>query len=232
MAESKTIKRGRRFKDLTGQRFGAIVVVEMAHRQIRPNGRGTKLYWRCVCDCGQTTVAESSNLTNGNTSTCGCSKYASRNATHGKSRTRMYAIWMHMKQRCHNPDNHAFADYGGRGITVCDEWRESFEKFAKDMGNPPSASHTLDRINNNLGYSKDNCHWATWNQQARNRRSTVIVEHNGESRSLNEWAEIVGIHRDRLYNRIFQCGWSVPRAFETPVNLFGHKRAPVARAHR
>lgn len=215
MAKANSTKRQSKFNDLSGRRFGILVAIKVHEIRQRPDKHGTKVFWQCSCDCGGETVCEASNLISGNTKSCGCLKFATKNTTHGKTGTPLYTIWVSMIGRCCNPNNHAFADYGGRGIAVCEEWRNSFEAFAQDMGEPPD-DKTLDRINNDLGYSPSNCRWATKAQQVNNRRVTRRVEYLGVTKSLWEWSLEVGIHHRLLYGRIFGSGWSVERAFTTP----------------
>ncbi|HEY9737554.1 MAG TPA: hypothetical protein V6D06_14770 [Trichocoleus sp.] len=124
-----------------------------------------------------------------------------------------------MKSRCHNPNNAAYDRYGGRGIVVCDRWRESFENFYADMGPRPSEQHSIDRINNDGNYEPGNCRWATDKQQSRNTRRNRLLTYNGETLFLDEWAERLSISKHTLQTRLWR-GWSVEEAFETPIR--GH----------
>lgn len=127
-----------------------------------------------------------------------------------------YKIWLHLKDRCHNPNCRAYSDYGGRGISVCDRWLESYENFAIDVGERPSPHHTLDRIDNSKGYSPDNCQWSTKKEQARNRRSNVLLSFQGQTRTIAEWVEITGLTQSVLQRRT-KDGWSAERALTTPI---------------
>ena len=149
---------------LTGQQIGKWSVGE----SFRHPTRGERMYF-CVCDCGTEKAVKHTHLASGKTSSCGCSWI-----THGMSRSNEYRVWDSMIRRCHSPNHAAFKEYGARGIEVCDKWR-AFEGFFEDMGNQP-AGMTLERKDNELGYSKDNCKWATVAEQARNRRSTKLDE--------------------------------------------------------
>lgn len=156
-----------KFIELTGQRFGRLVV-------LRREGKGpigTGILWRCMCDCGNETIVSGGNLRSKHTQSCGC-YHSEVIVKHGQYLTSEYTAWYHMKQRCYNPKCKHFNHYGGRGITVCERWLENFSNFFADMGNKPTPAHSIDRINNELGYSPDNCRWADKKTQASNRRTT------------------------------------------------------------
>jgi len=153
-----------------GDRFSMLSIVEFAG----VNDRGRKQAV-CACDCGARKIVALDKL--GYVRSCGCLMIAAQNAplTHGQTYSREYECWGRMIQRCTNPKNKSWANYGGRGITVCEKWL-SFEAFIADMGERPSPQHSIDRKDNSLGYSAENCRWATRSEQGRNTRSTRLNE--------------------------------------------------------
>ena len=166
-------------KDLTGQRFGRLVVIERSG-----SNNQKRATWKCCCDCGRVTVVTSSNLLRGITKSCGCihvENLINRFTVHGKRKSRLYEVWKNMKKRCTNPSVHNYHRYGGRGITVCDEWRNDFQAFyewAMANGydeNAPYMQCTIDRIDNDSGYSPDNCRWVDAATQNRNKSSNRKV---------------------------------------------------------
>lgn len=189
-----------RLNDLTGQRFGRLTVIERAE-----NKKDGRAKWLCQCDCGKTTVTTGTNLRTGVTKSCGCYMIECETArikeictTHGKSHTRLYKTWRNMKQRCYNPNNTYYHRYGGRGITVCADWKQNFKAFydwAMTSGYQDDLS--IDRINNDKGYSPDNCRWATRKVQERNKSRNRLVELNGKTKTLAEWCEIYAVDYDK-----------------------------------
>lgn len=164
------------------------------HGRLRVIGRSplrhARAYWDCICDCGKSTTVRGDHLKEGRIQSCGCIKDEQR-FVHGMSRTPIYRCWAKMKERCSNPRSPQAKDYGGRGITVCERW-QVFESFYEDMGDPPPGL-SLDRINNELGYFKENCRWATDKQQVDNRRCTRNVTINGETMCMKDWCRKLGV---------------------------------------
>lgn len=201
-----------RLIDLTGQRFGRLTVIR--RDGTNKNGSAT---WLCKCDCGNVKVASGRDLTNGDTKSCGCSRRAPRK--HGMTKTRLYRIWSDMKNRCQNPNNHAYKDYGGRGITVCKEWSDDFNRFkewAADSGYREGL--TIERIDFDKGYCPDNCTWITLSEQAQNRRMCIFVTINGKTMNLQQWCDELGIDYKLAHNRIHKLGWEPEKALTTPVD--------------
>ncbi len=158
-----------------GDKFGKLTFLEMAGR----DEKSRQWKWLMKCDCGNTKVVMGCNVRHGKTTSCGCHQKARTSETmktHGKSGSMIHSIWKGMRQRCYNEKNPNYENYGGRGIEMCPSWKESFESFYKDMGDPPSEFHSLDRIDNDLGYYPDNVRWATDQTQILNRRVTVRIE--------------------------------------------------------
>lgn len=200
--------------DLTGQRFGRLTVRELVKRS-----KSGAILWRCVCDCGNVVDVFASNLRSKDTVSCGCYRrdMARRiKTTHGGKGTRLYNIWHGIKLRCLNASDRAYENYGGRGITVCDEWRDSFEAFHKwAMANGYRENLTIDRSDNDGNYCPENCRWVTIAEQNRNRRFCYKITHNGQTHTLAEWSKLTGILEETLRKRIKTYGWSVERALTT-----------------
>lgn len=213
--------------DRVGQRFGALTVVAHSHSVFRSSRHGSYQFWRCRCDCGVESVVLASNLTKGNTTSCGCRSsrltLGDRNTTHGMSETATYGGWSAMRDRCSQRTHSEWPRYGGRGVSVCERW-DSFENFLQDMGERPSAAHSIDRWPNRSGnYEPGNCRWATHQQQARNKSNTVLIEFRGEALTAAEWSERTGLGADLIAQRI-RNGWEPGRAMSAP------SRAPKPRA--
>lgn len=201
------------FKDLSGKVYGRLTVLSRIGRDRRGNAR-----WLTSCSCGKKHEVSSNELRCGSTKSCGCLKAQNtieRNWRHGGSNSREYRIWSGAKNRCHNPSNKSFYQYGARGIVMCLRWRESFENFLEDMGSCPFPKSSIDRINTLGNYELKNCRWATPKQQSNNQRTNHLITWEGLTMNVSQWAEYLGMRYSTLSLRI-QRGWSIERAL-TPL---------------
>lgn len=203
--------------DLTGQRFGRWTVIGRGSDKISTKG-GRKITWHCCCDCGNEANVITSNLRTGKSTSCGCARrevcrdrMKKLNTTHGETGTRLFRIWTGIKTRCFDEKDKSYRNYGGRGITMCNEWSSDFSKFMKwALESGYQDELTCDRIDNNRGYFPENCRWITRAQQQRNKRTNRILTFNGESHIVSEWAEITGIPKDRILHRL-KDGWTIEK---------------------
>lgn len=195
-----------RVVDRTGLRYGQLEVLAQQESSV------SRSKWACKCDCGNIIEALGYNLESGNTTSCGCIR-----KKHGMSKTKIYSAWRQMRQRCENQKDASYANYGGRGIEVSLEWKD-FDVFYKDMGDPPYG-HTLDRIDNNGSYSKENCRWASWREQHANKRTNRILEAFGKTQTLQQWADEYKMPLTTLRNRLDRAEWPVELALTKPINL-------------
>jgi hypothetical protein len=200
--------------DLTGKTFGRLTVISLHSISPRPR-------WNCVCTCGGTSISLSTHLKDGSSTSCGCYLRELR-TTHGESlpskRTKEHKLWLKMKDRCKYKTLKIYKYYGGRGIKVCDRWLNSYENFLADIGRAPTPKHTLDRIDVNGDYEPNNCRWATYKEQENNRTNNKIYEYEGQSKTLSQWADVFGVNRKMLQDRIWR-GWTIERALTTPIHI-------------
>lgn len=188
-------------KESIGHRFGKLIVIE----EVYEKNKRRKV--KCICDCGNETITDPRFLFIGHTKSCGCYQKEivakickEKNTTHGMSNTDEYNIWCHMKARCYNKKNKKYKDYGGRGIKVCQSWKNSFDIFLRDMGKKPTKYHSIDRIDVNGDYCKDNCKWSTNAEQALNKRKHRFVYYYGEKMPLAKACKLLGVnYRSALY---------------------------------
>lgn len=208
--------------DLSGKQFERLKVVEYAG-----NTKHGEAQWVCECKCGTKKIIGGGKLRKGITKSCGClaaEMSRERKKVHGKKGTRIYRIWAGMIQRTTNPKNNEYHLYGERGIRICEEWRNSFEAFAKWADKNGYANNlTIDRKDNDKGYEPDNCRWITQREQHRNKRSNHCLTYKGVTKTLTEWAEDRKIGKETLRYRIEKMGWTTEKALETPVKSRGSK---------
>ena len=202
--------------DITGERFNNLVVVKRVE-----NAKGGVAMWECICDCGNTTIVRGSNLKNGSVKSCGCRRKTAKPAlTHDMSKTRLYREWASIKRRCYAKSLPSYKNYGGRGIEVCDEWKNSFEVFRDwALTNGYSDDLTIERIDTNGNYCPENCTWIPFNQQQGNRRTCYSFEHNGETKNLADWCRNLDLSYGVVHNRIYKLKWSFERAISEPVHI-------------
>lgn len=205
--------------ELLGKTFGRLnVIADLGTDPVR----GAK--WLCKCKCGNEIVTYSGPLISGHTQSCGCKmreisaeKLRKYSTTHGKSKTRLYRIWSNMKDRCYRKESTCYARYGGRGIQICNEWRENFESFYNwAVANGYQDNLTIDRITVNGNYCPDNYRWANHKTQCNNRRSNRTFTILGETHTLMEWCEKYEAPYGRVKQRLFKLGWDIEHALTQP----------------
>lgn len=202
---------GVNFKNLSGKKFGRLLLLHPTKQTKQGHW-----IWLCQCDCGNQKEITGSNIVYGRTTSCGCvqrERASTANKEHGLTGTTECRIWQAIKNRTSNRNGQDFDDYGGRGITVCERWSNSFQAFLDDMGERPDGM-SLDRINNDLGYFKENCRWATKIEQMNNTRGNHRETFNGETRTIAEWSRATGIKQSKISRRL-RRGWTIQRTLET-----------------
>lgn len=199
--------------DLTGQKFGRLTVIRRGE-----TSKCGQTKWVCKCECGKEKTVDSYNLRHGKSLSCGCLSREITSKTrkvHGLTKTRIHGIWSNMKTRCYNTNDHAFERYGGRGITVCEEWKDDFMSFYNwAMSNGYKDDLSIDRIDNNKGYSPDNCRWATAKEQNNNKRNVYKVTYQGKTQTLSQWAVELNVSHGILLRR-FNKGLPLNEVFDT-----------------
>ena len=221
--KNKPLKPKFNIEDYIGKKSHMLTVIGLADRT--PND--DKWYLKCSCECGNVTKVTPSQFNRGVVKSCGCLKSLGYRTIDNRTKHPLYGTWRQMLSRCENPHNSKYQRYGGRGIKVCDEWHQfsNFVKWSDSIGGRPE-KYTLDRINNDGNYEPSNCRWATRFQQATNKSSNVVLEYNGESKTLIEWSISIGISWNTLWNRL-KRGWSVEDILTRPVkNNKPHNHIP------
>lgn len=206
----------KRIDDLTNRRFGNWFVLGYVGYYT------SRTAWLCRCDCGVERIVAGCGLTTGKSTNCGCVRYVNHFKKHGMTDSAEHRIWRGILTRCYNKNHHSYQDYGGRGITVCQRWRDSFQAFYDDMGPRPSPKHSINRINNNAGYEPDNCEWITNKEQSNNRRSNVLITLDGITLNINQWADRLRIRPSTLYSRV-RLGWSEKDILTKPIKSTGQR---------
>lgn len=199
-------------KDITGKQFGRLTVLKWDH--YRYQGINKRHYWLCQCECGNTKVVSAEHLYRGSTRSCGCIR-----AKKCEYRTQLSGVLRMIKQRCNDPTSKHYKNYGARGISVCDEWSgkggiSNFVEWAMQSGYSPGL--TIDRIDNDKGYSPDNCRWATMKEQSNNKGNNIRITINGETKTLTQWCEHYNVPYDNVRNRYVALGWDIEDALFTP----------------
>lgn len=212
------------FKLIQGNKYNMLTILSEADPHTTSGGNKHRVA-NCICDCGTKCSIRISPILSGTTKSCGCysRRLASdsakvRNTKHGSYSKPEYNVYRAMLKRCLNANNKAYKDYGGRGITVCERWMQSYENFITDMGERPSNLYSIDRINVDGNYEPDNCRWATRSEQARNQRNNVLITYDGETKCVSEWALTVGISVSALYYRYCIAKWSAEDTLTLTLN--------------
>lgn len=200
-------------ENLIGSKYNNLTIIKEVDA-IFTKGGNKKRMISCLCNCGVEKILVMSEVINGYVKSCGCysrelakENTTIRNTKHKMYGTSEYNTWQSMKKRCLNPNHKAYDYYGGRGITICDSWINSFSNFYNDMGSKPNKDSSLDRINNDKGYFKENCRWASKKTQTRNQRNNRYLTIDGVTKTIGEWAEISGIKWQTIHHRAFISNW-------------------------
>jgi len=212
-------------ENLIGKKFDRLTVIKLIGKN-----KHKQFIWECLCNCGNKTIVNTYRLKAGKVKSCGCLRTETtikRSLKHGHNkrnkRSKTYATWAHMIQRCFDKNCKEYEYYGKRKITVCNRWNPkkggSFENFLKDMGECPGKGYSLDKINNDGDYYEKNCHWATNKQQQRNTRRNINIAFNGKTQCLAAWAEEYKIKWSTLWCRLYRYGWSIKEALTIPIRL-------------
>lgn len=198
--------------DLTGKLFSSLLVLNRSSD--RGNGKKPVVKWDCKCVCGKRVVVKSDSLLTGHTKSCGC-----RKIKHGLSnKERLYQTWKNMRQRCSNPNRHDYSRYGGRGISVCQEW-DDYTVFRKwSLENGYTDRLTIDRIDSNGNYESSNCRWVDYKVQANNVRTNRIIEYKGKEMTMSEFADYLDMSYSTIQHRLDR-NWSIENIVNTPQRI-------------
>jgi len=207
-----------------GQKFNRLTIIKLDHieKYISPKGKKkNKVYYVCQCDCGKNLIVLKNEITSNGTKSCGCKREENIRKSitiHNMTKTRLYKIWRNIKTRCLNKNNKHYKDYGGRGITICEDWKNDFMSFYNwAITNGYKEDLTIDRIDVNGNYEPSNCRWADRTIQNKNKRNNHLITYNGETHCVAEWSGILEINLRTLWSRIINYNWPIEKIFETPV---------------
>lgn len=196
-----------------GRQFNHVTIVGVGKSGRRDiNGRKIPRKYECVCKCGRVMLLALSALTGGNTKSCGCVQ----RTANGLSRMPEYKVWKEMLRRCSDPAHARYHEWGGRGITVCPEW-QSFDTFLTEMGNRPGSGYSIERRDNNAGYSKANCYWASAIEQNNNKSSNRMLTFNGRTQTMMQWCRELDLSYYTVRSRVYILGWPDEKALSTPT---------------
>lgn len=213
-------------EDLTGKKFGRLTVVGFSRLEKRSSNQ-YRYYWNCKCECGNEKEVLSNTLRSGITQSCGCLCKERHPKKHGMSNTRLFWIWHSMKDRCKNKNSRAYKYYGGKGVTVCEEWQE-FNGFKEwSMKNGYKDNLTIDRIDSNGNYEPENCRWVDFKVQANNTSRNHYLSINGERKTLSQWSEFFGVPYKYVHKRVHDLGWTFEEAVSRPVRKCNRKEKAV-----
>lgn len=196
--------------NISGQKFGMLYAIKLDSRD-----RHNRERWLFKCDCGKEKVIEKSSVKTGHTKSCGCWQIENNKVigiTHNKSKTREFKIWLGIKKRCLNKKHSTYKNYGGRGIKICDRWKDSFENFLADIGSAPSELYSIDRIDNNGNYEPSNCKWVTRKEQNNNTRRNRIFSYEGNNYTLSNLCDKLELKYKLIYDRVTKLKWKIEEA--------------------
>lgn len=203
-----------RVKVEQGKTYNHLKAIAFSHMDENQNQ-----IWLCECDCGNKYYVKASSLVSGHTKSCGCRQHYHTNYKHGLSDSRLFNIYYKMIERCYKPSVSTYKNYGAKEIMVCDEWRNDFIAFAVwSLQNGYSDDLSIDRIDNNKGYSPDNCRWVSMKEQQNNRTNNRWLSYNGETHTMSQWADITGISEATIYARL-KLGWNIEKTLTQKVQI-------------
>ena len=216
-----------KLRDLTGQKFGKLLVIKRADNRVYNNGK-ERVCWQCLCDCGNTKIVSRDDLVSGFVKSCGCFRKEKTKETktkHGLRKSKLYRIWSNIKSRCYNSQIDIFKYYGAKGIIMCDKWLNDFKEFHDwSMLNGYKENLTIDRINPKGNYEPSNCRWITPKEQQNNKLNNHIITYKSQTHTLAEWSEILGIDYKVLHRRIKYLNWDIDKAFTTKVRHIAKRK--------